>query len=259
MPDGLVVSKTEPFGIVVEALAGEYRVTHSGVSTVGGPGSILVIPPHTPVVFEHSRGSDPEMRVRFAHLGFLLWNAIDPLTLLDLPRRIQGMDAVVVGRCIDRMLGAGDIAANRISEFAEQLQIGATLLQVLSQHSTSRPAMDDALERTTRLAPLVRFMREHLAEPLGIDRLAREARMSRAGLHRHFGAVFGVPPLRYLKHLRLDEAATLLVRSDTSLAGVASAVGFANQFHFSREFTVRFGRSPSTYRRSPISPQAFGV
>jgi AraC family transcriptional regulator len=44
--------------------------------------------------------------------------------------------------------------------------------------------------------------------------------------------------------LRLARAATLLVRSNLSVAAVAHACGFANPYHFSRRFTAATASRP---------------
>ena len=47
----------------------------------------------------------------------------------------------------------------------------------------------------------------------------------------------------------LDRAATLLVRSNYSVAEIAQMCGFSDMFHFSRRFHAHFGVPPSDYRR----------
>ena len=59
---------------------------------------------------------------------------------------------------------------------------------------------------------------------------------------------FARTPMEYLKRRRLEEARHLLVTTDGPMSEVAARVGFANQFHFSREFKAAFGATPSAYR-----------
>jgi AraC-like DNA-binding protein len=54
----------------------------------------------------------------------------------------------------------------------------------------------------------------------------------------------------YVRRLRLDWAARELVRSETSLAGVALEAGFADQSHFTRFFKRHTGLTPQAYRRA---------
>ena len=54
---------------------------------------------------------------------------------------------------------------------------------------------------------------------------------------------------QYLLHSRLLRAMTLLVRRDSTVLGVALAVGFDSASAFSRAFQAYAGQSPSAFRR----------
>ena len=53
-----------------------------------------------------------------------------------------------------------------------------------------------------------------------------------------------MPPLQYLKALRLHEARTLMVREGFRVGEAAERVGYDSPSQFSREFRRLFGRSP---------------
>jgi AraC family transcriptional regulator len=54
----------------------------------------------------------------------------------------------------------------------------------------------------------------------------------------------------YLRRLRIGRAARQLAESETPLAEIALAAGFADQSHFSNVFRRQTGMSPSSFRRS---------
>jgi AraC family transcriptional regulator len=54
----------------------------------------------------------------------------------------------------------------------------------------------------------------------------------------------------YVRRLRLEWAAKELGRTDSSLAAIALAAGFADQSHFTRAFKYQVGITPSVYRAS---------
>lgn len=58
----------------------------------------------------------------------------------------------------------------------------------------------------------------------------------------------GMPLHRYLIHIRLARAASLLENSFLSIGDIALACGFCDTAHFSSCFKQRFGVSPSSYR-----------
>ena len=61
--------------------------------------------------------------------------------------------------------------------------------------------------------------------------------------------VAGVTLIAYLNHVRLSNAARLLRETTESIATVASAVGFADQSYFDRQFKRAFGCTPKEFRR----------
>ena len=98
--------------------------------------------------------------------------------------------------------------------------------------------------RLRRVAGAISWIKEHFAEPLQIDALAKQVNMSASALHGHFRAVAGVSPIQYQKHLRLQEARRLLLSGATSAEAVAYEVGYASPSQFSREYARLFGRPP---------------
>jgi AraC-like DNA-binding protein len=98
--------------------------------------------------------------------------------------------------------------------------------------------------RLRRVAGAIRWIKEHYAEPLQIETLAKQVNMSASALHGHFKAVAGVSPIQYQKHLRLQEARRLLLSEGTSAEAVAYGVGYASPSQFSREYVRLFGQPP---------------
>ncbi|MFE3825270.1 AraC family transcriptional regulator N-terminal domain-containing protein [Streptomyces sp. NPDC059092] len=96
----------------------------------------------------------------------------------------------------------------------------------------------------SRVREVARWIRERYAEPLSIDAIATAAHMSPAGLHRHFKATTGMSPLKYQKHLRLQEARRRLATGDATAAQIAQAVGYVSATQFSREYRSAYGLPP---------------
>ena len=71
--------------------------------------------------------------------------------------------------------------------------------------------------------------------------------LTRYDLCRQFRIAFGTSPHRYLLMRRLDFARDRIHRG-RALAEVAHDAGFADQAHFTRVFTSRFGLTPARYR-----------
>jgi AraC-like DNA-binding protein len=101
---------------------------------------------------------------------------------------------------------------------------------------------DGSLAQVSRT---IRWLREHYAEPVAVDELARRAGMSAASFHRHFKAATSMTPIQFQKQLRLNEARRLLLTTSEDVAGIGYSVGYGSPSQFSREYRRRFGRPPA--------------
>jgi AraC-like DNA-binding protein/ActR/RegA family two-component response regulator len=93
------------------------------------------------------------------------------------------------------------------------------------------------------------FMREHFANRITLDDVARAACVSRYHFcrlfHQHMGAAFH----DYLHELRVTEAKVLLTDQHLTVTEIAYAVGFNDLSHFDHTFRRIVGCAPSEYRR----------
>jgi AraC-like DNA-binding protein len=93
-----------------------------------------------------------------------------------------------------------------------------------------------------------KFCQLNLARPIGVDDMARVAKMSRFHFSRQFEKVRGISPGRYLASLRLEEAMRLISNSRFTVKKVAEQCGFGDSNYFCKVFRKSFGVSPGTYR-----------
>jgi AraC family transcriptional activator FtrA len=100
------------------------------------------------------------------------------------------------------------------------------------------------------LAELLPWALERVASPLTVRELARRAGMSSRNLARHFNAVTGVSPLRWLVTQRVRLAQELLETSDLSVEQIASRTGMGTATTLRRHFNQQLGVPPETYRRT---------
>ena len=114
---------------------------------------------------------------------------------------------------------------------------------VTSTASEKQRLRDLALLRRVR----DRIDREY-AQPLDVERLARDVHVSAGHLSRQFKLAYGEPPYSYLMTRRVERAMALLRRGDVSVTDACFAVGFSSLGTFSTRFTELVGMSPSVYR-----------
>jgi len=93
-----------------------------------------------------------------------------------------------------------------------------------------------------------KFCQLNLARPIGVDDMARVAKMSRFHFSRQFEKVRRISPGRYLASLRLEEAMRLISSSRFTVKKVAEQCGFGDANYFCKVFRKSFGVSPGSYR-----------
>ena len=106
------------------------------------------------------------------------------------------------------------------------------------------------------VAIAVRLLHARMAEPWTLDALAGEVHLSRSQLVRAFDATVGTSPMAYLRQMRVERMARLLVSTDLSVADAARSVGWTDAFYASRCFHAAYGISPTEYRRRQLPPPA---
>lgn len=99
-----------------------------------------------------------------------------------------------------------------------------------------------------RFAPLLEYMRAHLADTLSVEQLAAHACMSPRHFARAFHEESGVTPAKAVERLRADAARALLDSGARSIEEVARRCGFNDPERMRRAFVRLFGASPSALR-----------
>ena len=86
------------------------------------------------------------------------------------------------------------------------------------------------------------------AEPLDLEALAAEARMSKFHFLRLFRATYGVTPVEYVSMRRIERAQDLLRSTNLTVTEVCHAVGFTSLGSFSSRFRAVVGEPPSSFQ-----------
>ena len=91
-------------------------------------------------------------------------------------------------------------------------------------------------------------MREDVRGELSLAEMANSVNLSVWRLCHIFKSDVGMPPIRYLRQLRMQRAKDLLESSFLSVKEIAFQVGLNDESHFVRDFKSTYGYSPSLYR-----------
>ena len=92
------------------------------------------------------------------------------------------------------------------------------------------------------------MMREDVRGELSLGEFAQSVNLSVWRLCHIFKSDVGMPPIRYLRLLRMERAKDLLESSFLSVKEIAYQVGLNDESHFVRDFKSTYGYSPALYR-----------
>ena len=101
-----------------------------------------------------------------------------------------------------------------------------------------------------RLLKVIDYMHQHISDDLDVNTLADVACMSPYHFHRIYRYMAQETVNATVRRMRLQAAASELIRSDLSLPLIAKKMAYSSQEAFSRAFLKEFGETPGQYRQT---------
>lgn len=160
----------------------------------------------------------------------------------------------------DVLTSAGKAAAMDLCLHLVRLDHGSSVANTLARRLVVPPHRDGGQAQfvTTPvpapgnhpLAELFPWAARRLDQPLTVEDLARQARMSSRHLGRHFRSVTGTTPLQWLLTQRIRRAQELLETTGDTVDSIAVATGMGTATTLRRHFHRTVGVPPDTYRRT---------
>ena len=127
-----------------------------------------------------------------------------------------------------------------------RLLFGDLLLSLnRSIHEMENPV--NLAEEKSLYHSIERYVEDHLAEDLTLDRIAREFFVSKFYISHLFKDTSGLSPHQYIVKKRLD-AARSAIRSGTDITKACRELGFKDYSTFYRAFQKEYGMSPKQYK-----------
>ncbi|HMD82150.1 MAG TPA: AraC family transcriptional regulator [Anaerolineales bacterium] len=96
---------------------------------------------------------------------------------------------------------------------------------------------------------VMRYIREHINEPIDRETLASVAGFSVPHFHRVFTAHVGESAASYVRRMRMERAGRKLRMGAVDITEVALAAGYDSHAAFGKAFKQQFGLSPSEFRQ----------
>ncbi|WP_337098078.1 helix-turn-helix domain-containing protein [Paenibacillus sp. YIM B09110] len=141
---------------------------------------------------------------------------------------------------LDRSYQSKQISIHQLKQQAER---AIQSMIASSEDNAARPAapVNDSIGRS------IAYMQEHYKSKIKLETLAQIAGLTPTSYSRSFRRSKGATPVEYLNQLRIDRSKQLLAQADVTVKGACEAVGFGNEFYFSRLFKRTVGISPALY------------
>ena len=97
---------------------------------------------------------------------------------------------------------------------------------------------------------LENFMMDHISEGMSIDRLVSYSGLNRMGVNRLFKTNYGIGPIQYFIHMKIELAKKYLREDNYNISQIAELLGYSSVHYFSLQFKKETGMSPSEYSTS---------
>jgi AraC-like DNA-binding protein len=98
------------------------------------------------------------------------------------------------------------------------------------------------------LSDITRIIEDNMPEQtLNVEFLSDKANVSQKQLYRKIRLLTGVPPVEYIRQIRMKKAAMLLRQKRFTISEVMYMVGFSSSSYFSKCFQNHFGISPKQF------------
>jgi len=91
---------------------------------------------------------------------------------------------------------------------------------------------------------------------LNVLALSKEIGMSTSSLYRKIVSLTSMPPVEFIRYIRLQSAANMMVKEGVNVSEAAYASGFNDLSYFSKSFKKQFGMSPKKYYIKPLHAKA---
>lgn len=97
------------------------------------------------------------------------------------------------------------------------------------------------------------YIRQHYKEPISNSSLRDAFNYHPNYLAKNMLKVYGMTPMEYLQHFRIEQSKKLLLQTSWSIARIAEEAGFQSVSYFSSVFARREGIPPTEFRRKFIA------
>ena len=225
--------------LLVYVCSGNFNLELESGTYSAGPGQVLFFDCRQP----HYYYAEDDLEFFFVHFdgpkAHELCKYINETSgvLIDSPNNAK------IGQLMREMIDFHD-AGGTESVLAGSNRIYRLLALLENPLSSSRVRKND-----DSLSKAIAYIRSHIGEKITLHQLAEIAGLSDYYFSHLFKEMTGLSPSNFIIYSRIDQAKSLLLTTDLSVAEIAAQVGYPNSSNLITLFTQRVGCSPAQFRR----------
>lgn len=134
-------------------------------------------------------------------------------------------------------------------DYLDIVRLGLLVSEAVLNFCTTYPEDGGKIKKYTPLTEkIIGYIEENLSVKLTVSEIARALFLSDSKIRNAFREEIGIPIGKYIDDMVFIKARQMLVDPQRSISSVSAELGFCDQFYFSRRFSERFGRSPSSFK-----------
>lgn len=134
-----------------------------------------------------------------------------------------------------------------------RLLIGNLLVSIMEKSIESKEIKQKFNKRINKLMPAITYIKQHYNEQITISKLAQICFMSISSFRENFSQEMGCSPQEYLLATRMRYAKYHLENSSETINKICQKCGFSDTANFYKQFSKKYGMSPTAYRKQFIS------
>jgi AraC family transcriptional regulator len=261
--NGQILELHQPAGDMSDAPVSDLLIglaitdIHGGVVNLGaGPfdarfpaGGVWVTPPDTAT----------EIEIASAH-RISVW-AIPGARVVPLLKELRPQQPAVDFGALHRGPQHMPVVRSLITQLASRDTVNCRAGRLFADAALMMTVAELCLAAERRLAPtpkgalapwqvarVTEYLRDHLADDVGLDELAALVGLSVYHFCRAFKVSTGLPPHRWRLARRMERAQELLTATSQDVTSIGAAVGYEDSAHFASAFRRHVGCSPTLFR-----------
>ena len=228
-------------------ISGKGSVTLNGKTYELQKGSLFVLSPHSNAVYAPQK-EDPWSYIWIEFSGPAVKTALEGTSYSN-ENFVFGDDEKGSLRSLFMEMIEED---NVSTEFSESWLLCSYLLKIFAFLNKNHPKEERLFlsKKEETIKRIEEYLTLHCNDgDLSLGEVAEKFGFSQSYLTRLFKAQTGITPMQFVDELRMKKAIELLSRHSLTIDQISEAVGYKNQFYFTKRFKMYYGVPPSKYKK----------